>query len=205
MKIAEMSHSAHRMDDLNSPEFTQWMVLMRQADRLRRDLTGVRAQGRFIAALEQHGSPAEAVKAATNEIEELTQAVEHANAALRRAHADRLQLKELLNPVTSTLIDEARHLRERSVVLDGERGEIQRSRERRERAIGELMEAGLGRELAEQQARPTVADIDALKQELVDIPGDLERNAALMSSYSGRLELYLASADSDNDEDDDAA
>lgn len=205
MKIAEISHSAHRMDDLNSPEFTEWLGLMRQADRLRRDLINVRAQGRFVAALEQHGSPAEAVQAATDDIDELTQAVEQANAAFRRANRDREQLKEALNPVTTALIDEARELRERNAALSGERGEIQRSRERRERAIGELMEAGLGRELAEQQARPAVADIDALEQELADIPGDMERNSALMSSYSGRLELYLAGADSDNDEDDEAA
>lgn len=201
MKTAEMSHSAQRLDELNSPEFTEYLILTRRADRLRRDLISIRAQGRFIAALEQHGSPAEAVKSATDEIAELTQAVEQAGAALRRAKSDRHHLQEVLNPVTSSLIDEARHIRERSVLLEGERGEIQRSRERRERAIGDLIEAGLGRELAEQQAKPTVADIDALKQELADIPGDLERNASLMSSYSGRLDLYLVDTGSRGDDD----
>lgn len=204
MNITEQSVRAQRMDDLNTPEFTEFLKLTRQADRLRESLSSVRTQGRFIAASDQHDGPAGAVRAARAEVDALSERVQNAVSAQAQARTDRCELDALLNHVTSELIDDARTLRERKASLEGERGEIQRSRERREKAIFELMEAGLGSELAEQQAKPTAADIEALCRELADIPGDLERNAALMSSYSGRLELHLSDADS-ADNDDDAA
>lgn len=202
MSVSELSDRAQRLDDLNTPHFSKFLKLSRQADHLRREIANIRAQGRFTAAIEQHGSPDNAILAAQTELDELASIVEHAKAALQRVNDDRQQMDKALKPVTRSIIDNARRLRERNAALSGERGEIQRSRERRERAIGELMEAGLERELAEQQAKPTVADIEALRCELAAIPGDMERNSALMSSYAGRLELHLADVDSRGDDDD---
>lgn len=202
MNITEQSDRAERLDDLNSPEFTQWIGLSRQADSLRRKLMNIRTQGRFTAAVAVNGCLAEAVQAAHVEVEALSALVQNAADAQALVHDDRRELSRMLNPTTSHLIDNARRLRERNAALSGERGEIQRSRERRERAISDLVEAGLDRELAEQQARPTVADIEALRCELAAIPGDMERNSALMSSYAGRLELHLADVDSRSDDDD---
>lgn len=183
---------ARRLDDLNSPEFTQWLGLTRQADRLRRDLSNVRAQGRFTAAVAQHGSPSEALRAVQFEVEALTERLHEATLAGSDAEQDRRELDALLNPVTSRLITRGRQLRERQTALEGERGEIERSRQRRERAINDLVAAGLPRRMADRQAKPSFADIEALEHELAEIPGEIERNGALLTSYAGRAELYLA-------------
>lgn len=199
MNVTELSARAQRMDDLNTPDFTEFLKLIRQADRLRESLSNVRTQGRFIAASEQHGGTAGAVRAAQAEVDALSERVQNAVAAQAQASTDRSELDALLSPVTSELIDDARTLRERKASLDGERGEIQRSCQRREQAIGELMEAGLIHDTAEQQAKPSVADIESLEHELSSIPGDLERNAVLLTSCAGRLEMYLTNADSEDD------
>ena len=192
MTDTNLVERARRLDDLNSPEFTQWLGLTRQADRLRRDLSNVRAQGRFTAAVAQHGSPSEALRAVQFEVEALTERLHEAALAGSDAEQDRRELDALLNPVTSRLITRGRQLSERKGALEGERGEIERIRQRRERAINDLVEAGLPRRMADRQAKPTVADIEALEHELAAIPGEIERNGALLTSYAGRVELYLA-------------
>ncbi|WP_280554564.1 hypothetical protein [Halomonas sp. 25-S5] len=183
---------ARCLDDLNSADFREWLGLTRQADRLRRDLSNVRAQGRFTAAVAQHGSPAEALRAVQYEVEALTERLHEATVAGSDAEEDRRELDALLNPVTSGLITKARALRERKAALEGGRGHIERARTSRERAIGDLVEAGLPRRMADRQAKPTLADIEALGRELAELPGEIERNDALLTSYAGRVELYLA-------------
>lgn len=183
---------ARRLDDLNSPELKEWLGLTRQADRLRRDLSNVRAQGRFTAAVAQHGSPSEALRAVQYEVEALTERLHEATVAGSEVEQDRRELDALLNPVTSRLISQGRQLRERQAALKGERGEIERNRRRREQAINDLMEAGLPRRMADRQAKPSLADIEALEHELAEIPGEIERNGTLLTSYAGRVELYLA-------------
>ncbi|MBZ9568509.1 hypothetical protein [Modicisalibacter tunisiensis] len=183
---------ARCLDDLNSAAFREWLGLTRQADRLRRDLSNVRAPGRFVAAVAQHGSPSEALRAAQYEVEALTERLHEAAVAGSDAEQDRRELDALLNPVTSDLITKGRTLRERKSALEGERGHIERARTAREKAIGDLVEAGLPRRMADRQAKPTLADIEALEHELAEIPGEIERNDALLTSYAGRMELYLA-------------
>ncbi|WP_081135487.1 hypothetical protein [Halomonas sp. BC2] len=183
---------ARRLDDFNSPEFKEWLGLTRQADRLRRDLSNVRTLGRFTAAVARHGSPAEALRALQFEVEALAERLEEAAAADMEVGQDRGELDALLNPITSALISKGRQLRERKFALEGDRGEIERSRRRREQAINDLMEAGLPRRMADRQAKPNLADIEALEHELAEIPGEIERNGTLLTSYAGRVELYLA-------------
>lgn len=183
---------ARCLDDLNSAAFREWLGLTRQADRLRRDLSNVRAQGRFTAAVAQHGSPSEALRAVQYEVEALTERLEEAAAAGMETDQDRRKLDTLLNPVTSRLITRARTLREHKSALEGERGHIERARTAREKAVAALVEAGLPRRMADRQAKPALADIEALEHELAELPGEIERNDALLTSYAGRMELYLA-------------
>ncbi|MCE8053168.1 hypothetical protein HOP61_17900 [Halomonas daqingensis] len=183
---------ARRLDMLASPELKEWLGLTRQADRLRRDLSNVRVQGRFVAAVAQHGSPSEALRALRLEVQALTERLEEAAAAGMEVEQGRGELDALLNPITSALISKGRQLRERQAALGGERGEIERNRQRRQRAINDLVAAGLPRRMADRQAKPGIADIEALEHELAEIPGEIERNGALLTSYAGRVELYLA-------------
>lgn len=203
MTETNLIDQARRLDALNSPEFTEWLGLTRQADRLRRDLSNVRAQGRFTAAVAEHGSSQDAVRAVQFEVDALAQRLHEATVAGSDAEQDRRELKEMLNPVTSRLITRGRQLRERKQALEGDyrgNGLIERARTAREKAIGDLVEAGLPRQMAHRQAKPTMADIEALEQELAEIPADIERNQDQLTSYTARVELYLAETAHDEDE-----
>lgn len=203
MTDANLIDQARRLDALNSPEFTEWLGLTRQADRLRRDLSNVRAQGRFTAAVAEHGSPQDAVRAVQFEVDALAERLHEATVAGSDAEQGRRELDELLNPVTSRLITRGRQLRERKQAQEGDHrgnGLIDRARADREKAVASLMEAGLPRRMADRQAKPTLADIEALEQELAEIPGEIERNQDQLTSYVARVELYLADTAHDDEE-----
>lgn len=183
---------ARRLDDLSSPDFKEWLGLARQADRLRRDLSNVRAQGRFTAAVAQHGSPSEAMRAARFELEALSERLRETAVAGSDVNQDRRELDALLNPVVSRLMTKERELHGRKAALEGERGEIERARNARKQAIENLIEAGLPRRLADLNAKPPIADIEAMEHELSEIPSEIEHIRDSLCSYAAKAELYLA-------------
>lgn len=190
---------ADRLDTLNTPDLREWIVLTREADRLRRELSGVPAQGRFTAAIAQHGSSQDALRAVQFEVDALTARLKEASETKLDIENDRRELDDILNPVTSQLITKGRTLRERQKALESDRGEIARTRAARSAAIASLVEAGLPLRMADRQAKPTLADIEDLEQELADLPGEIERNSTLLTSYAGRVEFHLSQTTHDEE------
>lgn len=190
---------ADRLDTLNTPDLREWIVLTREADRLRRELSGVPAQGRFTAAIAQHGSSQDALRAVQFEVDALAARLKEASETKLDIENDRRELDDILNPVTSQLITKGRTLRERQKSLESDRGVIARTRAARSAAIASLVEAGLPLRIADRQAKPTLIDIEGLEQELADLPGEIERNSTLLKSYAGRVELYLSQTTHDEE------
>jgi chromosome segregation ATPase len=190
---------ADRLDTLNTPDLREWIGLTREADRLRRELSGVPAQGRFTAAIAQHGSPQDALRAVKFEVDALTERLKEASETKLRIENERRELDDILRQVTSQLITKGRTLRERQKALQGDKGVIARTRAARSEAIASLVDAGLPLRIADRQAKPTLIDIEGLEQELADLPSEIERNSTLLTSYAGRVELYLAQAAHDEE------
>ncbi|MCP1317845.1 hypothetical protein [Halomonas sp. 707B3] len=190
---------ADRLDALGSPERREWIELIRKADRLRRELSGLPAQGRFTAAIAQHGSSQDALRAVQFEVDALTERLKEATESKVVIENDRRELDDILNPITTQLITKGRTLFERQKALESDRGEIARTRAARSAAIASLVEAGLPLRMADRQAKPTLIDIEGLEQELADLPGEIERNSTLLTSYAGRVELHLSQTTHDEE------
>ena len=115
---------ADRLDTLNTPDLREWIAATREADRLRRELSGVSAQGRFTAAIAQHGSPQDALRAVQFEVDALTERLKEASEKKLRIENDRRELGDILNPVTSQLITKGRTLCERKKRVGNDSDEI---------------------------------------------------------------------------------